>query len=176
MNRRRVLFLAAAPVLAGAFWLLWPRPAAPRLGLTDLAQLPVRIATPYNEKADANSDVAAAFARAKASGKRVLIDLGGNWCPDCIVLANVMALPELKPFLDAHYEIVAVDVGRFDRNLQVPARFGLTNRLKGVPTVLILTPGGKLLNPDDPFTLADASTMKPQVIADWLAKWAAPLK
>jgi len=74
--------------------------------------------------------VNAAFARAKKNGKRVLIDLGGNWCPDCIVLANLMQLPELKRFLAAHFEIVSVDVGRFDKNLQIPARFGITKDWK----------------------------------------------
>ena len=63
----------------------------------------------------------------------MLIDLGGNWCPDCVVLANLMLLPELKPFLAVHFEIVSVDVGRFDKNLQIPARFGITQRLEGVP-------------------------------------------
>ena len=48
----------------------------------------------------------------------------GNWCGDCIVLANLMQLPEMKPFLAAHFEIVKVDIGRFDKNLQIPARFG----------------------------------------------------
>ena len=46
----------------------------------------------------------------------------------------------------AHYEVVAVDVGRFNRNLQIPARFGITKRLEGVPTLLIATPDGKLVN------------------------------
>ena len=61
--------------------------------------------------------------------------MGGNWCGDCIVLANLMQLPEMKPFLAAHFEIVKVDVGRFDKNLQIPARFGVIDRLKtgGVP-------------------------------------------
>jgi hypothetical protein len=65
-----------------------------------------------------------------------------------------------------------VDVGRFNRNLQIPARFGLTKRLAGVPTLLIATPDGKLLNPDDVFAVADARSMTPQAIADYLAKYA----
>jgi len=77
---------------------------------------------------------------AKKDHKLVLIDLGGNWCPDCIVLANLMQLPQMKPFLAAHYDMVLVDVGRFDKNLQIPARFGIHQRLEGVPALLIVTP------------------------------------
>jgi hypothetical protein len=67
---------------------------------------------------------------------------------------------------------VAVDVGRFDRNLQVPARFGFTARLKGVPTVIIATPDGKLVNRDDVFATSDARHMTPQALAGYLAKYA----
>ena len=145
---------------------------APKLGITSLADLPVIERSPYNPDANATAMVDAAFARARKSGKRVLIDLGGNWCPDCIVLANLMQLPELKPFLAAHFEIVSVDVGRFNKNLQVPARFGITQRLEGVPAVIVAEPDGTFVNPGRIAALADARHMTPQTIADWLALWA----
>jgi len=146
---------------------------APRLSLPSLAQLPVVTMKPYDESANADAAVAAAFARARHSGRRVLIDLGGNWCGDCVVLANLMALPELKPFLAAHFEMVSVDVGRFNKNLQIPARFGITTRLKGVPAILIVEPDGKtLVDAGHVSALEDARHMTPQGLADWLAQWA----
>jgi hypothetical protein len=72
----------------------------------------------------------------------------------------------------AHYELVAVDVGRFNRNLQIPARYGLTKRLEGVPALLIVTPDGKLVNGNDVFATASASEMTPKSVADYLAKYA----
>jgi hypothetical protein len=45
------------------------------------------------------------------------------------------------------YELVWVDVGYRDRNLDVAARFGVVGLL-GTPTILILSPGGALLNRD----------------------------
>ena len=145
---------------------------APKIGIDKIAQLPVVERSPYDPNADATTAVDAAFARAKKNGKRVLIDLGGNWCPDCIVLANLMQLAELKPFLAAHFEIVSVDVGRFDKNLQIPARFGITERLEGVPSVIVAEPDGRFVNPGRIAALADARHMTPQAIADWLALWA----
>src|SRR3982750_1632721 len=137
-----------------------------------MEQLPVVLMQPYNEHANADAAVAAAFDRAKKSHKRVLIDLGGNWCVDCVVLANFVEQPAVKKFVASHYEWVAVDVGRFDRNLQIPARFGLTKRLTGVPTIILATPEGKQVNQNDVFALADARTMTPQAVADYLAKYA----
>jgi len=147
---------------------------APKPSIATLADLPVVVTAPYDEAADADAVVAAAFAKAKADHKRVLLDLGGNWCPDCIILANFLQLPEIKAFVARHYVVAAVDVGRFDKNLQVPARFGYTTRLKGVPTVLIAGPDGKLINGSDVFAFTDARHMTPQALADYLAKWAGP--
>ena len=145
---------------------------APKLSIQDFKQLPVVLTQPYDEGADAQAAVATAFARAQKSHKRVLIDLGGNWCVDCIVLANFLKLPEMARFMTAHYEVVTVDVGRFNRNLQIPARFGLTKRLEGVPALLVVTPDGKLVNGKDVFATAAASEMTPKSVADYLAKYA----
>jgi thiol-disulfide isomerase/thioredoxin len=126
---------------------------------------------PYDEKADADAAFAAARARARARGVPLLIDLGGNWCLDCRILAGVMRQPAMTRFLDAHYEIVAIDIGRMDRNQQIPKRYGIA-RLEGVPAVLIVDPvRDRLLNRDRIFALADARSMTPQALADWLASW-----
>jgi thiol-disulfide isomerase/thioredoxin len=156
------LLAAATPAFAAP---------APKLPITDLKDLPVVTMRPYDEGASADAAVDAAFARAKKDHKLVLIDLGGNWCGDCIVLANLMRLPQMQTFIAAHYDVAVVDVGRFDKNLQIPARFGITKRLEGVPAVLIVTPDGKLVNPGHVSALADARHMTPQGIADWLASW-----
>jgi len=145
---------------------------APKPSIASFQQLPVVTMQPYDEAANADAQVAAAFARAQKSHKRVLIDLGGNWCGDCIILANFVKLPEMRRFMDAHYEEVSVDVGRFNRNLQIPARFGVTKRLDGVPALLIATADGKLVNGANIFATADARNMTPQALADYLAKYA----
>jgi len=146
---------------------------APKVGIASLAQLSVPD-RPFDEAADADAQVDAAIARARKSGKRVLIDLGGNWCADCRILSGLMERPEMKRFLDAHFELVSVDVGRFNKNLQIPARWGITTRLEGVPALLVVTPDGKrLLNPGRVSAIQDARHFTPQALADWLAQWSA---
>ncbi len=157
--------IAGAPALAHV-----PAPKVTSIAALDDLRTPLPY--PYDPDANADADVNAAFARAKAEHKRVLIDLGGNWCGDCRILAAVMALPEVKRFLDAHYIMVDVDVGRFDRNLQIPARFGITQRLAGVPSILVADPDGTLIDRGHVSALADARAMTPQALADWLAQWA----
>lgn len=144
---------------------------APRVGLQKLEALPIEVSAPYDKSADANADVDAAIAKAKAANKLVLIDLGGNWCADCVILTNVMRLPEVAPFVAAHYEVVLVDVGRFNKNLQIPARFGITERLRGAPALLVVDPNGKLVDAGHIIDLDTARNMQPQAIVDWLASW-----
>ncbi len=143
---------------------------APRVSISSLSELDVPDA-PFAVNANANADVDAAFARARRDGKRVMIDLGGNWCADCRILAGLMELPEMRAFLASHYELISVDVGRFDKNLQVPARFGITTRLEGVPAILVATPDGRLVNAGRVSAIEDARHMTPQALADWLAQW-----
>jgi thiol:disulfide interchange protein len=168
MILRPKAFVLALAALSGGANAAPHAPAIPVASLSDLS-VPDH---PYDEGANADAAVDAAFARAKRSHKRVMLDLGGNWCGDCRVLAGVMQLPEMRRYLAAHYEVVIVDVGRFNKNLQVPARFGFTERLVGVPTVLVANVDGSLVNKNDVFALADARHMSPQAIADWLAQWA----
>lgn len=149
-----------------------PVAAAPTASIPAWAQLPIVERAPYDPAANADAVVNAAFARARKSGKRVFIDMGGNWCADCIILSNFMQLPEIKAFIAQHYEVAVVDVGRFDRNLQIPARFGIIARLEGVPAVIVAEPDGRFVNRGHIAALADARHMTPQGIADWIAQWA----
>lgn len=165
-------FFAAMMVSGAVLSMAASAAEAPKVSAAAMADLPVVERTPYDANADATATVDAAFARARKNGKRVLIDMGGNWCGDCIVLANIMALKEVKPFITAHFEVVTVDVGRFDKNLQIPARFGITKRLEGVPAVIVAEANGKFVNEGKITALSDARHMTPQAVVDWLAQWA----
>ena len=168
---RRVLAAFVAALAIGGASSPAPAAPAPQVGLSRLADLPTPLPLPFDPSANALTQVAAARARARASGKRLLIDLGGNWCADCRILAAVMRLPPVAAFIEAHYEVVAVDVGRMDRNLAIPAHWGV-RRLAGVPAVLVIDADDRLVDAGHVEALADARSMTPQALADWLARWA----
>ncbi len=152
-----------SPSLAGA--------PPPHVSVGSLDQLDVPEA-PFDDSADADRDVARAFYEARIWNKRVLIDLGANWCADCRILSGLMDLPEVARFLDAHYVVVSVDVGRFNRNLQIPAHFGIALREEGVPCVIIADPDGRLVNVKHTAAFVDTRRLRPQDIVGWLAWWA----
>jgi thiol-disulfide isomerase/thioredoxin len=150
-------------VAASALWLMAAAPTVPDAPATPVAH-------PYDENADAHAQVDAAFAAAKTSGRTVLLDFGGNWCPDCRILAGVLQEPPVADWMAKRFIVVKIDVGRRTKNMDISERYGVT--VKGVPTVLMLTPDAHLQNPDDPYGLSDARSMSSQAVVDLLAKMA----
>lgn len=127
------------------------------LALTACASVPQTAAAPHPEarvyaaEADASADVEAALARAAASGKRVLLVMGANWCHDSRALAGWLETPRFAALVAEHYELVFVDVGMPQtgegRNLEIAARFGL-KEFKNTPALIVLTPDGRAVNLD----------------------------
>lgn len=104
----------------------------------------------YDVKPDATADVDAALARASASGKRVLLVMGANWCHDSRALAGWLETPRFTALVAERYELMFVNVGMPQsgdgHNLDIAQRFGLKD-FPGTPAVLVLTADGKLVNP-----------------------------
>ncbi len=168
MNIRPLALALTAVLLAGTAHAA----TAPQMSISSFAQLKTPLPYPYDESANADAAVAKAKAQARAEHKLLIIDLGGNWCGDCRVLAGTMEQPDLRAFVEKHYVVVTVNVGRFDTNLQIPAHYGITKRLEGVPALLVVDPkADKLLDEGHVAALADARHMTPQALADWLAQW-----
>jgi thiol-disulfide isomerase/thioredoxin len=170
---RPALLIIAALALAGPALADVP---GPKLRVTKLEQLPTPLPKPYDEKASpaqVDAAVDAAFARAKASGKTVIVDLGGNWCSWCRSLAGVMSLPEAKPFMDRNFELVTVNIssakGLTDRNNQVLKRFKVA-KVDGVPWLIVAAPDGKILASSSAVT--DDKHETPQAMIDWIAQYA----
>jgi thiol:disulfide interchange protein len=135
------------------------------------AQIRRPLPLPYDEQADADAQIAKATVRARRAHKLLLLDLGGNWCLDCRVLAAVMNIPVVAGFVKQHYELVSIDIGRMDKNQQVPAHYGL-DHVQGVPALLVIDPRTKrLINAGQISALSDARSMTAQAMVDWLARW-----
>jgi thioredoxin-related protein len=143
--------------------------------------LPVRAATTthpeaklYDATRDARADVSAAFVRAKASNKRVILVMGANWCHDSKALAGWFESARFKVMLTSRYEIVYVDVGkpqlREGRNIEIAQGFGI-KKIKGTPTVLILSSDGVLLNKKDAPTWRNAASRSEEAIFAYFAEF-----
>ncbi len=120
-------------------------------------------ASPFDAKADARAEVDAALARAKTGNRMAIFVMGANWCHDSRALAGWFAQPHFAAMIVSRYELVYVDVGYKDRNLDIARRFGLKS-IKGTPTVMIVDGNGKLLNKKDAPTWRNAASRSSQEI------------
>lgn len=130
--------------------------------------------TPYDSSVDAHGRWAGAFTRAESNAKPVLINFGANWCPDARAFCAMLTLPGLHDYLHANYEVLTLDVGRYDLNMDLVARAGLDEGLEGVPTIVILSPDGQVLNPDRISQWRTARQASPQDVADFLVEFSKP--
>lgn len=122
---------------------------------------------------DAEPAIAAARARALAGGKRLLIDLGANWCLNCRLLSGIMRDPQVAAYLARRFEIVTVDIGRFDRNMAVPLRLGFRGRQMFVPAIVVIDPRSRrIVNRGREMLVANTAAMTPRAVVATLAGWA----
>ncbi|HWG41084.1 MAG TPA: thioredoxin family protein, partial [Candidatus Acidoferrales bacterium] len=98
----------------------------------------------YKANANAAQDIRQALAAAGRQHKNVLLDFGGNWCIDCHVLDNAFHQPRIVPLLNSNYVLVHVDVGKYDKNLDLAKKYHV-NLEKGVPSLAVLDALGKVL-------------------------------
>ena len=100
--------------------------------------------TIYPDPAEAHGQIAAALKIAAKDHKRVLLDFGGNWCGDCIVLDMYLHNEQNRALLDANFVLVHVNVGHLDENLDIAEKYQVPVT-HGVPEVAVLSEAGKLL-------------------------------
>ncbi len=94
---------------------------------------------PFDEQADAKADLAAGIDAAKASGKLLLLEFGANWCPDCRALYKATLDHEIAAVIDAHFQVVKIDVGNWDKNPEIVAAYD--NPISGgIPAVVVVDP------------------------------------
>ena len=128
--------------------------------------LAVAAPLPYDESADARADIRNAIVAARADRVPVLIIFGANWCKDCRALDTALKSPGNAAFIAREFKVVKVDVGKFDRNLDLALAYGNPIK-KGIPAVVVLSPDMDVVYVTRAGELADARRMSERGIYDF---------
>lgn len=124
----------------------------------------------YSETADARADIHMAIATAAREHKNVILDFGGNWCADCHLLNIYFHDPSNASILQANYVLVEVDIGQYDKNLDITRQYGIPLS-KGVPALVVLDGQGRVLYAQRDAEFEKMSKLDTTTVYDFLQKW-----
>jgi thioredoxin 1 len=119
---------------------------------------------PYNETADAKLDIKQALTQSATVKTPVIIVFGANWCGDCKMLDSAMKNGASAPLLSKDFKIVKVNVGHFDKNLDIAKTYGVPLQM-GIPAVAIISTNNQVLYVTREGELANAPERRLQAAA-----------
>ena len=124
----------------------------------------------YPEPEEAPVEIASALAAATKDHKRVLLVFGGNWCYDCHVLDTTFHSKTISPLVNGNYHVVHVNVGDYDKNLDLAKKYEIPLE-KGVPSLAILDPDGKLMVSQKKGEFESTVRIGPEDVVGFLTQW-----
>ena len=129
----------------------------------------------FDPTRDAAKDLQAAIADAAISGRRVLVDVGGNWCSWCHEMERFIdAHPDLRALRDKNFVTVKINWSPENKNEAVLSKYP---KISGYPHLFILDNDGKLLHSEDTSKLEDGkSSYVLEKFMAFMQEWAPPGK
>lgn len=126
----------------------------------------------YHPEANAEKDIAAAVAKAKAEKKFVLIQGGGNWCSWCIEFARfAKADPAIDSVMNASFVWYHLNYSKENENKKVFAKYGYAHRF-GFPVFIILDGNGNRIHTQNSEYLEDGKkSYNKQKVQAFLEMW-----
>ncbi len=128
----------------------------------------------FDPKRDAEKDIQNAVAEARRTGKRILLDVGGDWCVWCRRLDSLFVEnKDLAESLQRGFVVVKVNWSRENKNESVISRYP---KIPGYPHLFVLDSTGKLLHSQDTGQLESGNHHDRDKVLAFLKKWAPPGK
>ena len=133
----------------------------------------------YNEEINPIEQIDQAVAKAKAEGKFVVCQVGGNWCPWCLKFADFIANDTaISKVIDENFEYIHVNYN--PRKSQGPEQVeqgkALMKRLDnagrfGFPVFVILDEEGKILHIQDSSFLEEGEGYNQEKVLRFFKNW-----
>jgi len=128
--------------------------------------LPVK----FDPKRDAARDLAVALQLAKAQGKRVLVDVGGEWCSWCHIMDRFFASnDQARTLRDANYVWLKVNWSKENKNEALLSKWP---RIDGYPHLFVLDADGRLVHSQDTSLLEEGKGYDAAKFVAFLKAWA----
>ena len=125
----------------------------------------------YAKDHDPESDLEFVIEEAKGSDRRILLFVGGDWCPWCRALDTFLSKdqPEVGEYLHEHFVLMKVYYGPGNYNQSFLAGFP---RLVGTPHFFVLESDGSLLHSQSTAELEKGRSYDTLKMMAFLKRWA----
>jgi thiol:disulfide interchange protein len=136
---------------------------------TALAQ---SLPTNFDPTRNPERDLATALVQAKAEGKRVLVDVGGEWCSWCHRMDSFFDQNgDARTLRDANYVWLKINFSLDNKNAKLLARWP---KIEGYPHLFVLDASGKLLYSEDTSRLESGKGYSRERFMAFLERWKPP--
>lgn len=128
----------------------------------------------FDPARDAAKDLREAVALAGQSARRVLVDVGGEWCVWCRRLDTLFTADQsLRAFRDSNYVTLKINWSRENKNEKVLSQWP---KIPGYPHFFVLEKDGKFLHSQDTGELEKGKAHDPGKVLSFLKAWAPPAR
>ncbi|HQZ95764.1 MAG TPA: thioredoxin family protein [Pyrinomonadaceae bacterium] len=124
----------------------------------------------FDPKRDPNADLASAVESASKNGKRIILDVGGEWCGWCVLLDKYLyQTSSLRKLRDTNFIWVKINMSEENENEAFLASYP---EIQGYPHLFVLDETGKLLHSQDTSVLEKGNGYDLPKFTAFLKKWA----
>jgi thioredoxin-related protein len=126
--------------------------------------------TKYDPKRNAAEDIQDAIKEAQRTNKRILLEVGGEWCSWCHTLDRFFdANPDLLVLREKNFITVKINFSEENENKEVLSRY---DAIPGYPHIFVLDSDGKFLLSQGTSVLESGKSYDLERLTAFLTKWA----
>ena len=125
----------------------------------------------YDEKADAMSQIDQALEEARESGRFVICQVGGNWCPWCLRFAKFITEDEeIANVVKENFVYIHVNTSKANKNEEALRRLGNPGRF-GYPVLVILDDEGRVMYIQNSSYLEEGNSYNHKKVLEFFLNW-----
>jgi thioredoxin-related protein len=127
----------------------------------------------YKPGENAEQKIDDAIKQAKAEGKHVFIQIGGNWCIWCARFNDFVTTDKsIDSLVKTNYVVYHLNYSKENKNEKLLAKYGFPQRF-GFPVFLVLDASGKLIHTQNSVYLEEDKGYNKKAVTGFFNDWAA---
>jgi thioredoxin-related protein len=124
----------------------------------------------FDPTRDAAKDIENAIKEATKTHKRIILDVGGEWCIWCHRLDTLFIKnPDLYKYMNEHFVYVKVNMSPENRNKELLSKYP---PIPGYPHWFVLDSDGKILKSESSGEFEEGKGHSPKKVMAFLKEWA----